>query len=32
MKEAQATHGVKPPPLWAKMMLKYAWKKKITPF
>ena len=31
MKEAQNTYG-KQPPAWAKAMLKYAWKKKITPF
>jgi pimeloyl-ACP methyl ester carboxylesterase len=31
MKEAMG-QGIKPPPLWAKMMLKFAWARKITPF
>jgi pimeloyl-ACP methyl ester carboxylesterase len=31
MKEAR-DQGIKPPPLWAKLMLKFAWARKITPF
>lgn len=31
LKEAKS-EGIKPPPIWAKLMLKFAWARKITPF
>mgnify|MGYP001037924200 CR=1 FL=1 len=31
LKEARS-QGIKPPPIWAKLMLKFAWARKITPF